>query len=59
MKGPCGADICLSEGYENDHTLDYLTSDDSVLEGGKRNDSLVRSVVDLSSKKDHHHSTKE
>jgi len=59
MKGPRGADICVSEGCENDHALDFLTSNDSVLEGGKRNDSLVRSVVDLSSKKDHHHSTKE
>lgn len=71
MKGPCGGEICVSEGYENDHTLDFLTSDDSVLEGGKRNDSLARSVrrgidskeftwsISVPNKKDHHHSTKE
>lgn len=71
MKGPCGDEIFVSEGYENDHASDFLTSDDSVLEGGKRNDSLARPVsrgidsrelswsISVLNKTDHPHSTKE
>lgn len=71
MKGPCGGEIFVSEEYENDHALDFLTSNDSVLEGGKGNDSLARSVsrgidsrefswsISVPNKKGHHHSTKE